>query len=295
MTLVDTPSANTAAHASGGARAVASGAHVQDGGTYVDWPAILAGAVFAAALSLVMLGFGGAVGLSMTSPYAGEGMTPFWLVVVAGLWFVWVMVSSFGAAGYLAGRLRHRIGDASAPEVETRDGVHGLMVWATGALVGAMLAAGGVGGALGVGAAAADRAIEVATDADLDYYADLMLRGADIDAAAQAEIAAIVGRSVTQGAVVERDRAHVAEMIAARTALDPAAARARVDETLAEVDGARATALAAVERARVGGVVLGFVAAAALIVSAAAAYFAATLGGRHRDEGLGFDALPFAR
>jgi len=273
----------------------APGAQVHAGGSYVDWQAILAGAVLAAALSLIMLGFGGAVGLSMTSPYTDEGANPVWLVVIAGIWFVWVMVSSFGAGGYLAGRLRHRIGDASAPEVEMRDGSHGLMVWATGALVGAALGAAGVSGAIGVGGAAAGKAVEVAAEADIDYYANLLLRGAEIDEAAQAEIAGIIGRAATEGEVVERDRVHVAGMLAERTNLDPAAARTRVDETLAELEAVRASALDAAERARIVGVVLGFVAAAALLASAAAAFFTATLGGRHRDEGLGFDGLSLNR
>lgn len=263
--------------------------------SYVDWPAILAGGVFAAALSLVMLGFGGAVGLSMTSPYAGEGASSFWLVVVAGLWFVWVMVSSFGAGGYLAGRLRHRVGDASASEAEMRDGAHGLMVWAIGALFGAALAASGVGGALSAAGGGAGQIVETAAEADLDYYAGVILRGADMDVEARAEIAAIIGRSAMKGEVVERDRAHIAGMVAERSSLEPAAARKQVDETLAEVEAVRQLARDAAERARVTGVVLGFVAAATLLASAVAAYVAATLGGRHRDEGLGFDAQPLAR
>lgn len=110
-----------------------------NGGSYVEWTSILAGAVLAAALSMILLGFGAALGLSVTSTYEGESVSPMWVTLAAGVWFVWVMVTSYGAGGYLAGRMRRRFGDASAEEVETRDGLHGLMVWVTGALVGASL------------------------------------------------------------------------------------------------------------------------------------------------------------
>lgn len=272
-----------------------NGGDVHEAGSYVDWPAIVAGAVFAAALSLIMFAFGGAVGLSMTSPYRGEGIGATWLAVIAGLWFVWVMVSSFGLGGYLAGRMRHRAGDATAPEVEARDGAHGLMVWAISVLFGAALAAAGVGGMLGVGGPVADRAVEVASQADVSYFADKLLRGAAIDAAAQQEIASIVTRSAAEGTIVEADRACVASMIAERTGMEAAEARARVESVMAEIDAARASSLAAAERARVTGVVMGFITAASLILGAAVAYATATLGGRHRDEGLGFDALLLGR
>jgi hypothetical protein len=87
--------------------------------------------------------------------------------------------------------------------------------------------------------------------------------------------------------MAERDSSYLAQVVAANSDLDPAAARTRVDEVNAEIAEARATALAAVERARVAGVVFGFIAAATLLAGAVAAFLAAAAGGRHRDEGLG--------
>ena len=40
---------------------------------YVDWPAILAGALLSAAFAFVLVTFGSAIGLSVASPYSGEG------------------------------------------------------------------------------------------------------------------------------------------------------------------------------------------------------------------------------
>ncbi|GGC11637.1 hypothetical protein GCM10011363_30290 [Marivita lacus] len=151
-------------------------------GSYLDWSAIIAGGVLALAISFLLISFGASLGLSLTSPYRGEGVSAAWLTIASGIWFVWVMVTGFGAGGYLAGRMRRRVGDATADEVEVRDGAHGLMVWAISALVSAVLATAGVGGMLGAGASAVGSAADTVTDvaseaASSDYFANLMLRG----------------------------------------------------------------------------------------------------------------------
>lgn len=287
-------------------------------GSYVDWAAILAGGIFALAISFLLISFGTGIGLSLTSPYRGEGVSAAWVATAAGIWFAWVMVTGFGAGGYLAGRLRRRAGDAVPAEVEARDGAHGLMVWATGALAGSILAAMGVGGVMTAGAAMVAGAVDVASEAaSSDYFANVMLRNAATNAAAsdaaspaaaqnqpsdpgtvapaavdpalQQQVAAILMRSAADGEMAERDRAYLAQVVAANSDLDPTAARTRVDEVNAEIAEARATALAAVEKARVAGVVFGFIAAATLLIGALAAFFAAVAGGQHRDDGLGFD------
>jgi hypothetical protein len=319
-------------------------------GSYIDWAAILAGGIFALALSFLLTSFGASLGLSLTSPYQGEGVSAAWLAIASGIWFAWVMVTGFGAGGYLCGRMRRRAGDATADEVEVRDGAHGLMVWATGALVGAVLAATGAGGFVSAGLSAAGTATEAATEAvSSDYFANVMLRSgvqepeteataggatpssedadteanaggttlssegagtaatsgrqsaqnttqvAGVDSGVQQEIASIITRSAANGEMAERDRSYLAQLVAANSDLDAEAARTRVDEVIAEIDDARAAALAAVEKARVAGVVFGFIAAATLLIGAAAAFFAATTGGRHRDEGLGLSFLMVRR
>lgn len=326
-----------------------SGPHTADG-SYLDWPAILAGGVLAVAVSFLLLSFGASLGLSLTSPYRGEGVSAAWLAIAAGIWFAWVMVTGFGAGGYLAGRMRRRAGDATASEVEVRDGAHGLIVWASGVLVSTALAAAGVGGLLTAGTSAIGSAAGTATEAaseavSSDYFANVLLRSgvqqpdteatagdtaadpaaagdtmpategtstaaptvgqpgqqarqaqpatdiAGVDPAVQQEIAGIITRSVASGEMAERDRSYLARLVAANSDLDEDAARARVDEVNAEIDEARATAIEAVEKARVAGVVFGFIATATLLLGAVAAFLAAAAGGRHRDEGLGLDAL----
>ncbi|MEX0694166.1 MAG: hypothetical protein WD075_06970 [Rhodospirillales bacterium] len=301
----------------------------------MDWAAILAGSIFALAFSFLLIEFGVSLGLSLTSPYRGEGVSASWLAIAAGIWFVWVTVTGFGAGGYLVGRMRRRAGDATSAEVEVRDGIHGLMVWATGALVGAVLAAMGVGGLLSAGTSAVGSVSEVVTEAfPSDYFANVMLRSTDsapptgeantgaddpasaatdataksmrqsmqrvakitdIDPAVQQQVAVVIGRSVVSGEMAERDRSYLAQVVAANTDLDQTAARARIDEVNAELASARTEATAAVEKARVAGVVFGFIAAATLLVGAVAAFFAATAGGRHRDDDLGFDVFAARR
>ena len=117
---------------------------------YVDWPAIFAGTALAVALSFVLLTFGSAIGLSVASFEPGEGVSLRWLAhrLRASGSSGWRSPAS-RAGGYLAGRLRRPVPGTSVDEVEVRDGAHGLVVWAVGALLGAVLAASGVTGVVG--------------------------------------------------------------------------------------------------------------------------------------------------
>ena len=123
-------------------------------GAYIDWAAVLGGAVVAAAIAGLCTAFGAALGLSTISAEPGEGSFGVWLAVTA-LWIVVSLVLSYLAGGYVAGRMRRRVDDAPADEVAARDGINGLVVWGLGMLVTAWMAAGAVGGAVSaVGAAA---------------------------------------------------------------------------------------------------------------------------------------------
>lgn len=126
-----------------------------DTGSYVDWPAIIGGIVFASAISVLMLTFGSAVGLSFTNFNARPDVSPIWLAIAAASWLLWVQISSFMVGGYLTGRLRRRHNDATEDESDVRDGAHGLLVWAGALIVGGVLAVGGIGAtASAIGSAA---------------------------------------------------------------------------------------------------------------------------------------------
>ncbi|MBB5721931.1 hypothetical protein FHS72_001555 [Loktanella ponticola] len=192
-------------------------------GSYVDWSSIIAGAVVASAIAFVFTTFGTAVGLSMVSPYDGDGSSMAALIAV-GSWMLWTTISSFMAGGYIAGRMRRRVDAASADEVSVRDGIHGLAVWGAAIMLGVFIFG-----------ASADTAVQATTE--------------------------------TANAV-------------AAVAPDGTAAEA----TEAANDVSEAEATAAAEQARQYAVVSAFVLAASLMIAAAGAYWAAGVGGQHRDE-----------
>lgn len=264
-----------------------------DTSSYVDWPAIIAGAVAAAAISLVMLTFGSAIGLSLTNPLGREGVSLFWIAIALTIWVVWVWVSAFMAGGYITGRMRRRNFDATEHESDVRDGFHGLLVWATAVVFSALLALGGLGG-LAQGAssavgAAAGPAIERAVPEDpFAASVDVLFRGSDAaqtdDQALRTEAGRIIVAGVTGDGIAEDDRAYLAELIAARTGLSPEEAEARIDDVIARAEAVQNDIAEAAEQASRIGILVAFITAAALAVGAAGAWFAATAGGNHRDK-----------
>jgi hypothetical protein len=259
---------NTPVQAVSGERILAADS---GGASYVDWGAIAAGAFIAAAISSVFLAFGSAIGLSLSAMAAANSTSAAGVAIAAALWLLWVQVSSFMGGGYVAGRMRRRIGDAKPHEVEVRDGSHGLIVWAVGVAFGAVLAVAGVAGLSNAAGS-------------MDYYADKLLRaGATSTGAASggdtAEIGRILTVSVASATVDDGDRAYAVREIAARAGLSESEAEARFDQAVA---GLKAQAVSA----RKYGILIAFLTAASLLVSAAAAWWAACAGGRHRDEGV---------
>src|SRR6266508_1067588 len=136
---------------------------VEVGPPSIDWAAVIAGALVAAAISFVLFTFGTGIGLSITSPYPREGVSVWLFLVILALWVIWVSLTSFFAGGYLAGRMRRKL-SLSTHETEVRDGVHGILVWAVGLLIGAFIATWTASGVAKTGTeAAAASAIATAT------------------------------------------------------------------------------------------------------------------------------------
>ncbi|HET9067720.1 MAG TPA: hypothetical protein VFN28_03675 [Amaricoccus sp.] len=252
---------------------------------YVDWPAIFAGTALAVALSFVLLTFGSAIGLSATSFEPGEGVSLRWVAIASGIWFLWVAITAFAAGGYLAGRLRRPVADATSDEVEARDGAHGLVVWAVGAIAGAILAASGITGVVGAAGSVAGTAAQTAAEAvggDVSYLGSRLLRGDGGDAAA------VLTRNLADGDMSAEDRDYLVSLVAERTGQTPEEAGAAVDTAVTEAKAFYADALQTAEQARVAGAIAAFVIAATLMASAAAAWLAAAAGGDHRDRSVPF-------
>lgn len=270
------------------------------GSQYVDWAPIIAGAIAASAISFLLLTFGGAVGLSLTSPWPGAG-AKLWVVAFAVLWWmVAVQIGSFAAGGYLAGRMRSRWGTTTTDESQFRDSVHGFMVWALGVLIGALVL-----GLVGAGAAktgvqsasvvAGGAATGAASKlAPADYAVDLLLRpnpsGADVkvsggnDEVVRAEANRIFTSAISNSALSQRDYDYLTQLVAARTGLPQNEAQQRVQLATTEAKDLEIKARDKADKARKSAIMTGFMAAASLLISMLAAIIAAAAGGRHRDE-----------
>ena len=311
-----------------------SGPKVALEGSYVDWSAILAGSATAAAIATLMAGFGAALGLSAVSVEPGEGSVNV-AMVIGAVFLVLTLVASYGAGGYIAGRMRRRVDQASADEVSVHDGLNGLAVWAVGTLVTVMLltnaagnvvsaagsvastaatAAGSAVGGMAQGALSAAGAAmpENAGANAMSFVTDTLLRTTP-DATTPAEpgetsrqVAGIFGNYMTTGEISDADRAYLETAVAAETGLTPAEVSTRVDAALATAEAQRAeaekmveeakqTAIDVAETARISAILTAFLLTAAALVAAAAATVAAVRGGLHRDEGRVFAGLSYRR
>ncbi len=285
----------------------APASETQEHHSYVDWPAVIAGIVLASAISLVLLAFGSAIGLSFADFRASPDVNPIWIAIAAASWLLWVEVSSFMAGGYLTGRMRRRFHDATEHESDIRDGAHGLLVWAGALVVGAIIAVGGLGAAVSAAGNAigtlTTAASNVADDApeSVDpnaYFVDTLFRsppGATPAAGSlqdfRGEASRIFANAGVDGTVSDADRTYLGQLVASNTGLSPDEANTRVDEVIAAMDEAKAQAAAAAEEARKWTVLGAFLTAASFLVSAAGAYWAAMKGGNHRDQQVVFSGF----
>lgn len=287
------------------------GAVIQSNPSFVEWGAVLAGAVLAAALSFVLLTFGTAIGLSATSPWPNSGVSTKVLAGVAVFWVMAQQIATFMVGGYVAGRLRSRWTDANQDEAEFRDGLHGGLVWAVGVVIGAALLMASAGAATRTGVEAAGKAVgaAAATASPMDAVLDTMLRPMTVAQAStagaptpstspagsasagqravntgtasqsemRAEVSRILASAVAGGTMTEPNRTYVAQLVSQRTGLSQQEAEKRVADAVT-------SAREAADKARKGAILTGFVAAASLLISFGAAWWAATRGGNHRDN-----------
>lgn len=252
--------------------------------SYVEWAPIVAGAVIAVSVSFVLLAFGSAVGLAVISPWS---MNPAGTRVVWGgvFWFFIVQLWAFALGGYMAGRLRHRWGGAEQDEVEFRDGAHGLLVWVTSMVFGLVLGAAAINTTGRPPADIAGTPITLAVDHLFrsTQSATLVPVSADV----RGEAARLLLTSGF-GVIEPGDRTYLSQLVAARTGLSAIDAELRVATVSEQLN-------ASPNYARKVGAVLGFLAAASLLVAAATAWWTAVVGGTHRDNGTMWDGLASKR
>jgi hypothetical protein len=281
---------------------------------YLEWGPVILGALGATAISVVLLTFGAALGLSIVSPYPYAGISAKGLAVLTGTYVALVTVASFGAGGYLAGRLRSPWTGAVGNEVTEshfRDGSYGFGVWALGVVLGAALAVSGVGGILktavhGTTAIAAAGTAGAASNPNAgaalnrlsmeptDFAVDRVLAptpapsGAAAAPSSRADLAAPVARvfaaNLANPQLNTADRSYLVQLVMQQTGLPQADAEKRVDQAFTDLKAAEQKARDAAEQARKATLIAAFLAAATLAIGCAAACGAAGLGGRHRDD-----------
>lgn len=115
----------------------------------VSWGAVIAGAVGAAALSLILLILGVGLGLSSVSPWASAGVDASTFGISTIVWLTFVQIAASGIGGYLAGRLRAKWVDVHLEETYFRDTAHGFLAWGVATLVTATVLASAVGNIIG--------------------------------------------------------------------------------------------------------------------------------------------------
>jgi hypothetical protein len=245
---------------------------------YLEWTPVIAGALAATALSLILVTFAAAVGLgvSSTSPTWRDASAALW--ILSGLYLILQAIVSFAFGAYIAGRLCRPRAAGPTDEVESRDGIHGLAVWAVAVVLGALLA--GVFGAATV-SRAPSTANASAAEPLLSYELDRLFRSArrqpNIDVRSdRAEAGRILLTSSGHDGVSADDRTYLIQQVGATTGLSAVDAERRVDTGIAN-------SKAALTRTRRSTIILAFSLATSLLLGAVAAWAAACAGGRHRD------------
>jgi hypothetical protein len=97
----------------------------------VSWPAIFAGAMATAALSLALIALGTGIGFSAVSPWVGPGAVVTRVGRIAIIWLVLTQAIASSVGGFMAGRLRTRWVRVHTHEVFFRDTAHGFLAWST--------------------------------------------------------------------------------------------------------------------------------------------------------------------
>jgi hypothetical protein len=217
------------------------------------------------------------LGVSSAAPTWRAASAALW--ILSGVYLILQAILSFGFGGYIAGRVRRPVVAGPAEEVESRDGLHGLAVWAMAVVLGSILAA-------LVGASTLSRSSLSATNASaaeplLSYELDRLYRSArrppNVDLSSdRAEAGRILLTASGHDGMSADDRAYLIQQVSSATGLSLAEVERRVDNVIAN-------SKTPLTRSRRSTIILAFSLATALLLGAVAAWAAACVGGRHRD------------
>jgi hypothetical protein len=254
-----------------------------------SWPSIIAGAFVAAASSLILIALGSGIGFASVSPWSNHGVSATTFAMTTAIWLIVTQWISAALGGYIAGRLRTRWLGTHVHEVFFRDTAHGLITWAVATvLVVAVVSAYTMSGVGAAGRAAADVAAAATNTAVSAYSVDKLYRSSSVATSggtdSRSEAVHIAANAVTNGSVVDADRAYLVDQVAARTGIAQADAQTRVDAFINTATQAQLKIKADADAARKTAAEASIYLALSLLVGAFIASVSAALGGRLRDE-----------
>lgn len=303
---------NTVTKTSGARNVPVAMNEVANNSSAVSWAAILAGAVAAAALSLILVILGSGFGFTALSPWSMEGVSVAKIGVAAILWLSFTQIAASGMGGYLAGRLRTKWTAVHTDEVYFRDTAHGFLTWATATLLTAALLTSAVGAIVSGTASAGGHAISTAASSaatmaagsndneegnnTIEYFVDSMFRGTQTGSERQdgqmsevptGEVVRIVMRALRTGELEQQDERYIGQMVAQRTNLSQRAAEQRVAEGFSQLkvalDEAEMSVREAADTARKAAAYAALWMFITLLLGAFTASLMAVFGGRQRD------------
>ena len=261
----------------------------------VQWGPVIAGAFAAAALAFLLHSFAGAIGISLSSTAPTWRDASIALVSLSGLYLILSALAAYSFGAYVAARMRSRLSTGTPEEVEFRDGMHGLLVWALATLLTALFAIVGAQSLTPLAApsgGASGPTTSVGGENIIAYDLDRLLRSerpaqGDLNYM-RAEAARILLTTASHRGMLPEDRTYLTRLVTIRTGLAAPEAERRVDEVAVR-------AKENITRARKSAVIMAFAAGAATLLGAAAAWFAACAGGRLRDGGVAPALLDWGR
>jgi len=250
----------------------------------ISWSGVIGGAIAAAALAFILHSFAAAVGLAVSSGAPTWRDASIALVLLSGLYLVITALASYAFGAYLAARIRARSSAASSADTEYRDGLHGLLTWAlatvlTGLLL--LMAAQAIPRLAAPSSGGAGPATSVAGENIIAFDLDRLFRGGErrqqVDLErSRAEAARILLTVSGHQGMRADDRSELVRLVSSVTGLSQPDADRRVTEVSGQAKNN-------IDRARRSAVILAFMAGAAALLGAAAAWFAAIAAGAHRD------------
>jgi hypothetical protein len=258
-----------------------------------SWPAIIAGAFVAVAVTLVLMALGSGIGFASISPWPGRGLSVTSFAITTAIWLIVTQWLSAALGGYIAGRLRTRWLGTHTHEIFFRDTAHGLITWAVATVVIIAVAASSAASGARAGIHAATDATAmgaqaIASQTATPYGVDKLFRTTKADGAGSTdprmEAAHIVANAAATGSVPDADRAYLAEQVAARSGVSQKEAQERVDAFVAGVQQAQEKIKADADAARKAAAQASIYLALSMLIGAFIACVSAALGGRLRDE-----------